>query len=105
MYVVGCTGLWRGYMPLCCGNRLAFNRLQLAHAVTTLVHRVRPPRQRGTTWSKVRSCEECGRLQYWQVKRSRRKTLNRVKAGWRAAWTYSFSAMTLGSRISKEGLR
>jgi hypothetical protein len=43
-------------------------------------------------------------LQYWQVKRSRRNTLNRVKAGRRAAGTYSFRAMTLGSRISKDGL-
>ena len=43
-------------------------------------------------------------LQYWQVKWSRRKTLNRVKAGRRAAGTYSLSAITLGSRISKDGL-
>src|SRR5215471_5492657 len=92
-------------MPLSCGRRLPFKRLQLEHAVTTLSHVVRPPRQRGTTWSKVRSCEAKGSPQYWQVKRSRRKTLNRVKAGRRAAGIYSFSEMTLGRRISKLGLR
>src|SRR5205807_1294886 len=80
-------------------------RLQLEQAVTTFSQVVRPPRERGTTWSKVSSCEECGSLQYWQVKRSRRKTLKRVKAGRRAAWMYSLSAMTLGTRISKLGLR
>jgi hypothetical protein len=30
--------------------------------------------------------------------------LKRVKAGRRAGWIYSFSEMTLGSLISKEGL-
>jgi hypothetical protein len=74
-------------------------------AVTTLAQIVRPPLERGTTWSKVRSCEGYGSPQYWQENRSRRNTLNRVKAGLRAAWTYSFKAMTLGSRISTDGLR
>ena len=74
------------------------------HAVTTFCQLVRPPRDFGTTWSKVSSLVAKSPLQYWQVKRSRRKTLNRVKAGRRAAGTYSFSAITLGSRISKVGL-
>src|SRR5689334_3609273 len=38
------------------------------------------------------------------MKWSRRNTLNRVKAGRWAAGTYSLSAITLGSRISKLGL-
>src|SRR5271163_1060721 len=92
-------------MPLSCGRRLPFRRLQVEQAVTTLSQVVRPPRDRGMTWSKVSSCEGNGSLQYWQTKRSRRNTLNRVKAGRRAAGIYSLSEMTLGSRISKLGLR
>src|SRR5262249_39845434 len=92
-------------MPASCGRRLPFKRLQLEHAVTTFSHVVRPPRERGMTWSKVSSGEVCGSWQYWQMKRSRRKTLNRVKAGRRAVGMYSLSAMTLGTRISKVGLR
>src|SRR5689334_10766547 len=92
-------------MPLSRGSRLPLRRLQLPQAVTTFSHVVRPPRERGTTWSKVRSWLGNGSPQYWQVKLSRRNTLNRVKAGRRAAWIYSFKEMTLGSRISKDGLR
>src|SRR5215469_525669 len=101
----GCTGLWRGYMPLCSGRRLPLIRLHEEQAVTTLAHTVLPPLERGTTWSKVRSCEGYGSPQYWREKRSRRNTLNRVKAGLRAAWTYSLRAITLGRRISSVGLR
>ena len=60
------------------GNRSAFLRLQTEQAATTFSQLVIPPFERGTTWSKVRSSRS---PQYWQVKRSRRKTLNRVKAG------------------------
>jgi hypothetical protein len=52
--------------------------LQGEQAATTFSQVVRPPLERGTTWSKVRSSRE---VQYWQEKRSRRKTLKRVKAG------------------------
>jgi len=41
--------------------------------------------------------------QYWQAKLSRRKRLNRVKAGGRSWATYCFSDTTLGSAISNEG--
>jgi 5-methylcytosine-specific restriction endonuclease McrA len=41
--------------------------------------------------------------QYWQVKASRRKRLNRVKAGGRSCVTYCFSDTTLGNCISKDG--
>src|ERR1700722_10759694 len=92
-------------MPLSCGRRLPFRRLQSEQAGTTLTQVVRPPRERGMTWSKVSSCDGKGSLQYWQTNRSRRKTLNLVKAGRRAAGMYSLSEMTLGSRISKLGLR
>src|SRR5579864_9195310 len=105
MWVVGCTGFRRGYMPLSRGRRLPFNRLQSPQAVTTLVQIVRPPRERGITWSKVKSCDGPGSPQYWQTKRSRRNTLNRVKAGCLAAGTYSFNDTTLGSLISSDGLR
>src|SRR5215510_1737818 len=91
-------------MSLSRNRRLPFRRLHGLQAVTTLVHAVRPPRDFGTTWSKVRSLVAKSPPQYWQWKRSRRNTLNRVKAGRRAAGTYSLSAMTLGSRISKLGL-
>jgi hypothetical protein len=42
--------------------------------------------------------------QYWQEKRSRRKTLKRVKAGWVAGFTKVLSETTLGSFISRLGL-
>src|SRR3982751_2324140 len=70
-----------------------------------LLQTVRPPRERGTTWSKVSSCVRNLSPQYWQFQRSRRKTLNRVKAGLRAAGIYSFRARTLGSRSSWLGER
>ena len=58
---------------------LPLRRLQAEQAATTLIQVVWPPRERGSRWSKVRSSRE---PQYWQEKRSRRNTLNRVKAGW-----------------------
>src|SRR5476649_2051699 len=91
-------------MPLSRSSRLPFKRLHGLQAVTTLFQAVRPPRDLGITWSKVSSLVAKSPLQYWQMKRSRRKTLNRVKAGRRAAGTYSLSAITLGSRISQLGL-
>ena len=85
--------------------RLPLNRLHGPQAVTTFSQLVRPPRERGITWSKVSSWVENSSPQYWQLKRSRRNTLKRVKAGRRAAGTYCFSEITLGSRISKVGER
>src|SRR5256885_14900740 len=91
-------------MALSNSRRLPLSKLHGLQAVTTLFQLVRPPRDFGTTWSNVSSLVAKSPPQYWQWKRSRRKTLNRVNAGRRAAGTYSFSAMTLGSRISKDGL-
>ncbi len=62
----------------------AFFRLQTEQAATTFSQLVTPPFERGMTWSNVRSSRS---PQYWQVKRSRRKTLNRVKAGNRVGLT------------------
>src|SRR5688500_20103751 len=78
-------------MPTSCGRRLPLRRLQAWHAVTTFDQLVRPPRERGTTWSKVRSWVGKVSAQYWQRKRSRRNTLNRVKAGRRDCCTNSLS--------------
>src|SRR6185369_13711283 len=102
--VVGSDGKRCRSMPDSLRSWLPFRRLHGLQAVTTLVHIVRPPRDLGTTWSKVSSLVAKSPPQYWQLKRSRRKTLNRVKAGRRAAGTYSLSAMTLGSFISNDGL-
>ena len=55
-----------------------------------------PPRERGITWSKVRSS---GEPQYWQEKPSRRNRLKRVNAGYCDGFTYWRSAMTLGIGI------
>ena len=62
------------------------------------------------------SCQYCGERddltfdhlvprspQYWQEKRSRRNTLNRVKAGCVAGFTNDLSETTLGSLISRLG--
>ena len=97
--IVGCRGAARGCMLHSRGRRLPLRRLQGPQAVQTLLQVVRPPRERGTTWSKVRSWVGRPSPQYWHSKRSRRNTLNRVKAGRRAAGMYSLSAMTLGRRI------
>src|SRR5262249_34493113 len=90
-------------MPHSRGSRFPLRKLQVAQAVQTLVHIVRPPRERGIRWSKVRCSAERFDPQYWQGKRSRRNTLNRGKAGRRARGTKSLSAMTLGSLIAKDG--
>ena len=66
------------------GVRLPLRRLHGEQAATTLSQVVCPPRERGTMWSKVRSSRS---PQYWQEKRSRRNTLNRVKAGWVEGFT------------------
>ena len=63
------------------GVRPPLARLQGAQAVTMFSHVVRPPRERGMTWSNVSSSAE---WQYWQQKASRRKRLKRVKAGGRS---------------------
>src|ERR1043166_5982729 len=80
--------------------KLPLRRLQPEQAATTLIHVVCPPRERGVRWSKVRSSRV---PQYWQEKRSRRKTLNRVKAGWVEGFTNVLSETTLGSFISRLG--
>src|SRR5512141_1664075 len=100
--MVGRRGRWRGSMAASRGVRPPLCRLQRAQAVTMFSQVVRPPRERGTRWSKVRSSAE---PQYWQEKESRRKTLNRVKAGGRSWVTKCLSETTLGRRISKEGER
>src|SRR3546814_40926 len=92
-------------MPLSPSRRLPFTRLQSWQAVTTFSHEVRPPRERGTMWSKVRSAAGRSSPQYWHSKESRRNTLKRVKAGRRSRLTYCFSEITLGSFISKLGER
>jgi hypothetical protein len=74
-------------------------------AVTMFDHVVRPPRKRGTTCSNVSADETNTSPQYWQVKRSRRNTLKRVKAMRRAADRYLRSATTDGSRMHVDGLR
>jgi hypothetical protein len=76
--------------------------LQGEQAATTLIQVVWPPRERGTRWSNVRSSR---RPQYWQENLSRRNTLNRVKAGCVAGFTKVLSDTTLGSFISRLGLR
>ena len=43
--------------------------------------------------------------QNWQLNLSRRNTLKRVKAGWVAGFTKVLSETTLGSFISRLGLR
>ena len=80
-YMVGRRGWRRGCMAASRGVRPPLARLQRAQAVTMFSQVVRPPRERGVTWSKVRSSPP---PQYWQVKASRRKRLNRVKAGGRS---------------------
>src|SRR4029078_12107976 len=85
-----------------CGVRLPLRRLQGEHAATTFSHVVWPPRERGTIWSKARSVPS---PQYWHPNLSRRNTLNRVNAGCVVGLTKDFSDTTLGSIISRDGLR
>src|SRR5215510_3154992 len=81
---------------------LPFLRLHGEQAATTFTQVVWPPRERGSRWSKVRSSRE---PQYWQLNLSRRNTLKRVKAGCVAGFTKVLSETTLGSFISRLGLR
>ena len=74
--------------------RRPFLRLHGEQAATTFSQVVWPPLLRGMMWSKVRSSFA---VQYWQAKRSRRKTLNRVKAGCVLGLTNDFNETTLGS--------
>jgi hypothetical protein len=83
------------------GDWPPFLRLHVEQAATTLSHVVWPPRDLGMRWSKVRSSRS---PQYWHWKRSRRNTLKRVKAGWRAGLTYVFSDTTDGRFMAKDGL-
>jgi len=101
--VEGWRGVKRGNMLHSRGRREPLRKLQAPHAVTTFSHVVRPPRQRGMTWSKVKSGAGERAWQYWHWKASRRNTLNRVNAGRRDVGTKSFNAMTLGSFIVMEG--
>src|SRR3984957_382293 len=98
--MLGRCGLRCGCMWASRGVRPPLPRLQRAQAVTMFSQVVRPPRERGVTWSNVSSSDE---LQYWQVKESRRNTLNLVNAGGRSCATYCFSETTLGSGISNDG--
>ena len=66
---------------------------------------VAPPFERGVTCSNVRSCDANRAPQYWQRKRSRRKTLNRVNGARREAVRYARSATTDGIRTCVDGLR
>ena len=88
--LVGRIGSSINFIPACFGVRPPFFMLHGAQAVMMFSHVVFPPRRRGTTWSKVRWL---GLPQYWQVNRSRRNTLNRVKAGQRAG---SLKSMVFG---------
>src|SRR5260370_27658787 len=85
-------------MPISRSSRLPFRRLHGLQAVTTLNQAVRPPRDFGTTWSNVSSLVAKLPPQYWQWKRSRRKTLKLVKAGRVPPRTDSLCALTLGDR-------
>ena len=71
-------------MPACFRVFEPFLRLQGPQEATTFSQVVRPPRERGTMWSKVRWSRS---PQYWQVNSSRRKRLKRVKAVVRAGFT------------------
>ncbi len=82
------------------GVRPPFFMLHGAQAVRMFSQVVLPPRRRGITWSKVRWL---GLPQYWQVKRSRRNRLKRVKAGNSLGRTYCRSAITEGIFMSSDG--
>jgi len=67
MQVIGGEGP-AGIMAHSRGSLLPFRKLHGPQAVTTLSHDVRPPRERGITWSKVRSGVGWDPPQYWHSK-------------------------------------
>ena len=71
-------------IPRSRGGRTTWENIVTACAPCNLSKGGRTPRERGTTWSKVRSWPE---PQYWQAKLSRRNRLKRVKAGGRSCET------------------
>src|ERR1700732_3801652 len=89
-------------MPASAGVMLPLLRLHPEQAATTLIQVVVPPRERGSRWSNVRSSRA---PQNWHENLSRRNTLKRVKAGWVEGFTKVLSDTTLGSFISRLGLR
>src|SRR6202166_111505 len=98
---LGARGIRNGFIAV----ELSLITLHGEHAATTLSQDVGPPRHFGITWSNVRSTLECFSPQYWQRKRSRRNTLNRVNATCLRTGWYLHSARTEGSRIVVDGLR
>ncbi len=68
----GFFGSFSKRMPACSGERPPFLRLQGTHEHTTFSQLVRPPCERGVTWSRFKWLRANVRPQYWQVKPSRR---------------------------------
>src|SRR6185369_1374620 len=81
--------------------------LRLLHGrqqATRFSHPEEPPRERGTTWSSVRSCGGAARPQYWHVLWSRRRMFLRERLlRSNGMWMYSSSRMTDGAMISVDG--
>src|ERR1700689_4065829 len=98
---LGSRGARSGFIAVA----LSLSTLQGEHAATTLCQDVAPPRHFGITWSNVRSALACFSPQYWQRKRSRRNTLNRVNATRLGPVWYLPSPSPDGSRIVGDGLR
>ncbi len=67
---VGLRGLDRRRMPASTGVRSAFARLHGRQQDTTFSQVVRPPRDFGTTWSKLKSSDMHRVPQYWQCHRA-----------------------------------
>src|SRR5229473_1441452 len=93
------------FIPASMGNWLPFCRLQGWQQATRFSQVEAPPRERGTTWSRVSSLEGRTSPQYWQVLRSRSRMFLRESARvWCGMRRYSRSRITEGTRIARRAI-
>jgi len=83
-----------------CNNWLPLRRLHGWQQATRFSQVLRPPRERGTTWSSVNSADVSTTPQYWQELRSRSRMFLRESARvWCGMRRYSSRRMTDGSAM------
>src|SRR5258706_9642759 len=77
----GARGTVRSLRPASCGRRSALRWFTSLAAQTTFSHVSAPPRERGTTWSRLPSSGCSNRPVYWQRLRSRSRMLRALSFG------------------------
>src|SRR6478736_5119067 len=101
VWSVNGRGSLNSFISVSASSRLPLRRLHGWQQATRFSHVDKPPRERGITWSSVRSAEDSSTPQYWHVLRSRRRMFLRDKARvWCGMRRYSSSLITDGTRMA-----